>query len=236
MVTRNVAARVASYSLTALLGLFLLVVLLAAPVEFLLETVELTRMDASTVGLITKVELIEARDDHVSRPVIRYEFADGRRFVSDRLLPGYAASHTLSSDGDAVARRYSKGQRVTVHYCSADPEVCAIEYGWFDGTFALTALVIGIFLHAFSRACVSSSQLKLIIGSAAAATALYGLGIPIFSSPAVWVADLPRHALGWTGLFAACTVYRLIRGEPTEDDSDSSSRPRWTFVLGGGDD
>lgn len=236
---RALVMKILAHAIALPLLLILTLILIAAPVELVLETIELVSMDVTAAGMVEKVEVLEAREDRVSRSVIRYKFlADGQEIVSDRLVPGLAERHLLSRDGDAISKRYRPGQRVVVHHHRGHPETCALEYGWYVATVAVTAILAGIMVRGLALKWIARPIPRVVLAAAGASMFVYGLIMPIRVDSTVRVADLGWHVLAWTGLFAACLVVDTIRGTQFKDDEDEDEdpdqRPRWRFSVGTG--
>jgi hypothetical protein len=227
-------------------GLFAMMFLLP-PVATIWESIDMLRMHSTVDGQVTNVTF-ERGSKGTSRARIEYSYiVDGRQFVSDRYLPGFAGNSGSWTGGAAVANDFPVGRAVTIHYRPADPATCALEYGWFKWSLAPSAVWMGLAIIAWSCSRMRSGTVASGLWGIGIAFVAYGAGELFVGPSAVRVADLHWHALAWCGAVAGAAVFAwckkrfpgpaddplgdLQTAESTEESADVTDREHSTPYL-----
>lgn len=177
------------------------------PVAFLWETVDILRMRAEAPGKVLSREF-KSGNKGTSRAIIEYEFSvNGRRIVSDRKFPGFLGNHASSTGGAAIGRDYPVGKAIVVRYSPADPQLCALEYGWEKWSIALTSVYTGLVLLAFRVIKVRSAKLSYVLFVGGAACIVYGACELFLGPQSVRVRNLHWHAGFWCVAAVGAMIY-----------------------------
>ena len=154
------ALQFAAALLILAMALGLVALFASGPVDLVVATVDLFRADSMAEG---KVESVGVRDAGGGfRPVVAYTFSvDGKRYSSERVMPGFAGNIGGWSTGDEFVRRYRKGQAVPVYYRSGDPGgSCFLAYGWFKWSFAIACFSVPWTVLVILALCVGESRFR----------------------------------------------------------------------------
>jgi hypothetical protein len=177
------------------------------PAMLLWETVDIVRMRERAVGQVDAVDIVRGTKG-TTRANITYHFQiAGRIVTSNRYAPGYMGNSGGWTGGARVANDSPVGQAITVYYSGQNPELCALEYGWFCWSADPTLVVFGLAVVAFACIRVKPGGLANAIWCPGMASIVYG-ACELFLGPAmIRVRDLHWHALGCCAALAGAAVY-----------------------------
>ncbi len=179
-------------------AILLLLMLFLMPVGAVLETWDILHMRATAPAEIIKIEMRDAGDE--GRPVITYRYTvRGRRYESDRLMPGFMANWGGWTGSEAVIEDYRVGQRTVIHYDPSDPERACLLYGWFKWSIGWSAIVWG----GIATMANWPRRVAPIIKPLGGAFLLYGAAIIVVGPTAIPVDHGPWHLLAIAALFLA---------------------------------
>jgi hypothetical protein len=206
------------------LGLFAMMFLLP-PAAVIWESIEMLRMTAKADGRVTNVTF-ESGSKGTSRARIEYTFTvDGRQFVSDRYLPGFAGNSGSWTGGGAVGIDFPIGRPVTIHYRPSYPASCALEYGWFKWSVAPSAVWVGLAIIVLACRRLRPGWVASSLWGVGIATVAYGVGELFVGPSAVRIADLHWHTLAWCSALAGAAVFAWYKKRfpsPADDPLDVS--------------
>lgn len=189
----------------------LVMMLLGPTIELVLETIDLVRMRERAPGTIDAVT-IQRGSKGTARADIAYHFsAGGRRIDSHRVMPGYFGNHGTWSGGAGLARGVPVGGQATVYYSGGRPELCALEYGWFCWSIALTLLWLGGATLTASLVHLPAGRWQNVVRYAGWAAIVYAFGLLFVGPSVVRVGELPWHAAAWFCAMLATAVYCWLR-------------------------
>ena len=197
------------------------------PAMLIVETIDLIRMRDRAQGQVDAIE-IQRGGKGTSRAKITYHFpAAGRIVTSDRYVPGWLGNSSSWTGGGRVANDFSVGQPVSVYYSAQNPNLCALEYGWFCWSVGPTFAMIGLIMIAFAGIRLQPGILATCILCTGAAFLIYG-ACELFLGPAVVrVSDLYWHAIGLCAALAGAELYALGKkrfpGPSADADSHEAS-------------
>jgi hypothetical protein len=218
----RIARRIGEGILSVLILLLFLSMLLGPPIAIVLETIDLVRMQERTQGKIDSASIISSRG--ASRPDIAYHFhAAGRRVDSRRLMPGSFGNHWRWTGGERLARRFTVGAQTTVYYCRSHPELCALEYGWFKWSAALTMLWIGGATFFAANVGLSPGYWQRCVSYAGRGAMAYAFGLLFLGPSVVRVHELHWHFVAWFCAAVAAAVYVSLRRVKTPQDEEQDS-------------
>jgi hypothetical protein len=141
--------------------LFLLM-FFAMPLEFIVSSWHIIKVDSSTQGIITHSEVVrESRG--TERSDIMYTFeCGGKSYQSSRWQPGLISNSAGETNGGEFSRSHPEGTKVTVHYDSSNPSFSIIERGWPKWSIGFSLGVWGIFFSNQFK-CTAPRTTKLLI-------------------------------------------------------------------------
>src|SRR5579859_6499843 len=186
---------------TPFLLLFLAMVL-GPPAMFVVETIDILRMRERAEGIVDAVS-IEHGGKGTSRARIEYHFdVGGRRVTSDRYVPGYFGNSGSWTGGASIASDFPVGRQVTVYYSRRNPELCALEDGWFSWSVGPTLVWFGLAIVAWARLRLRPGAATDCLWCDGIASIAYGAGELFLGPSVVRVRDLGWHFLAWCGALA----------------------------------
>lgn len=180
--------------------------MIGPPVMVAWEAIDLIRMREVAPAKVFNVKYVSSSKG--SRAVITYGFSvQGKEYVSERYLPGFAGNSGTWTGGGEVGAEFPVGQLVPVYYSAADPTLCALEYGWFKWSVAITFFWIGLTAIGLSVSRMQASRWSTPLWCAGVACLVYG-GAEVSMGPsAIRVRELHWHLLAWCAAVAGAAIY-----------------------------
>jgi hypothetical protein len=183
-------------------ALLLFLMFLGGPIAILAESYDLLRFDGRTNGQLTNLDIIRGSKG-TSGIRVTYAFnANGNKFESNQLYPGFAANYGTYSGGSSLSHKYAIGARVPVFYDSSDPTHSCLEYGWHKWSIGWTAAIWGMVTFVAFR--IRKSQLWI----GAMTSMLYGFGLLFIGPHTARVTQIHWHLLAI--LASACPERVLV--------------------------
>lgn len=129
-----------------------LFMLFGMPLEFMVSSWQLIKLDAKTQGIITHSE-IKSGGHGTQTSSITYTFqVDGKTYESSRWQPGWISNGMSETNGGQFSRSHPEGANVIVYYDSSNPHFSVIAYGWPKWSVGFSLAVWGIiFANRFKR-------------------------------------------------------------------------------------
>ncbi|MEZ6093250.1 MAG: DUF3592 domain-containing protein [Pirellulaceae bacterium] len=216
---RSLIAQAWSFSkgIVALFVFILFVLLLffmfcVGPIAIVAETYDLLRFDKQAMGVLTDMET-RLGNKGTSGIRITYHFdANGNRFVSNQLYPGFVSNYGTYSGGDSLSRKYTIGNQYRVFFDASDPSFSCLEHGWHKWSIGWTAVVWGMI--AICR--VKKTPLWI----ASMTTMLYGFGLIGFGPNTLLVDELHWHLLAIVAIGTSVFLYSVFNRDSHEQNHE----------------
>lgn len=161
-----------------------LMLLFGMPLEFLISSWHLYRVDARTEGKVIESEV--RRHKGGERSALRYSYqVGGTTYTSDRVEAGLVSNRSFQSGGGGFARSAPFGSSMTVYYDSSAPGFSLAAYGWPKWSVGFSMAVWGLlFSHNFPlrsfkflRGALAYSASRALLLSGALTIALFPVTI-----------------------------------------------------------
>ena len=185
-----------------------------APVSTIFETVDIVRMDQTSIGVVTNVEI--DRSDSVTATRITYQFTVPNQVISStRVFPGFLGNKGGYSGSSRLANEFPIGKRCVVYYDASCPTRCSLKQGWFCWSVGFTAVVWGGCFSKMRRKNLKIEILALVVQ-------IYGAGLLFVGPLAVQLHEIHWHFFSLVVIGVSVTIYQLVARNLTVAEQPNS--------------